>query len=109
MYSALNAHALGALAEVAGAGFNTHLGTILPALLSAMGGENKVKKIKISSLLYLYESYCYLWLRFSFFLQEVQELAQEAAERVVLVIDEEGVETLLSELLKGVSDSQVCL
>jgi len=47
VYSALNAHALGALAEVAGAGFNTHLGTILPALLSAMGGENKVKKIKI--------------------------------------------------------------
>lgn len=41
--SALNAHAIGALAEVAGAGFNTHLGTILPALLSAMGDENKVK------------------------------------------------------------------
>ncbi|KAG2312032.1 hypothetical protein Bca52824_023589 [Brassica carinata] len=79
--SALNAHAIGALAEVAGAGFNTHLGTILPALLSAMGGENK----------------------------EVQELAQEAAERVVLVIDEEGVETLLSELLKGVSDSQASI
>lgn len=43
MSSALNAHALGALAEVAGAGFNSHLGTILPALLSAMGDENKVK------------------------------------------------------------------
>lgn len=43
MSSALNAHAIGALAEVAGAGFNTHLGTILPALLSAMGDENKVK------------------------------------------------------------------
>ncbi|CAG7894016.1 unnamed protein product, partial [Brassica rapa] len=79
--SALNAHAIGALAEVAGAGFNTHLGTILPALLSAMGDENK----------------------------EVQELAQEAAQRVVLVIDEEGVETLLSELLKGVSDSQASI
>ncbi|ESQ38842.1 hypothetical protein EUTSA_v10022486mg [Eutrema salsugineum] len=79
--SALNAHAIGALAEVAGAGFNTHLGTILPALLSAMGDENK----------------------------GVQELAQEAAERVVLVIDEEGVETLLSELLKGVSDSQASI
>ena len=51
--------------------------------------------------------YLSLW---SYFLsQEVQELAQEAAQRVVLVIDEEGVETLLSELLKGVSDSQVCL
>ncbi|XP_010470324.1 PREDICTED: eIF-2-alpha kinase activator GCN1-like isoform X1 [Camelina sativa] len=79
--SALNAHALGALAEVAGAGFNTHLGTILPALLSAMGDENK----------------------------EVHSLAQEAAERVVLVIDEEGVETLLSELLKGVSDIQASI
>lgn len=57
----------------------------------------------------MYESYCYLILRFYFLSQEVQELAQEAAERVVLVIDEEGVETLLSELLKGVADSQVSL
>lgn len=40
--SAFNAHALGALAEVAGPGLNSHLGTVLPALLSAMGGENKV-------------------------------------------------------------------
>jgi uncharacterized protein YrzB (UPF0473 family) len=34
-------------------------------------------------------------------------LAKEAAETVVLVIDEEGVESLISELLKGVGDSQV--
>lgn len=40
--SAFNAHALGALAEVAGPGLNFHLGTILPALLSAMGGDDKV-------------------------------------------------------------------
>lgn len=40
--SAFNAHALGALAEVAGPGLNVHLGTILPALLSAMGGDDKV-------------------------------------------------------------------
>lgn len=42
--------------------------------------------------------------------QEVQTVAKEAAETVVLVIDEEGIESLLSELLKGVADSQVhCL
>jgi hypothetical protein len=34
-------------------------------------------------------------------------LAKEAAETVVLVIDEEGVESLISELLKAVGDSQV--
>lgn len=39
--------------------------------------------------------------------QEVQNLAKEAAETVVLVIDEDGVEFLISELLKGVSDNQV--
>ncbi|KAM3705375.1 hypothetical protein ACJW31_03G074900 [Castanea mollissima] len=79
--SAFNAHALGALAEVAGPGLNFHLGTILPALLSAMGSEEK----------------------------DVQNLAKEAAETVALVIDEEGVESLISELLKGVSDSQASI
>ncbi|KAG6737159.1 hypothetical protein POTOM_059802 [Populus tomentosa] len=73
--SAFNAHALGALAEVAGPGLNFHLGTILPALLSAMGAEDK----------------------------DVQTLAKEAAETVALVIDEEGVEYLIAELLKGAS------
>lgn len=34
-------------------------------------------------------------------------MAREAAETVVLVIDEEGVESLISELLKAASDSQV--
>lgn len=34
-------------------------------------------------------------------------MAKEAAETVVLVIDEEGVESLISELLRGVADSQV--
>ncbi|KAK6915301.1 hypothetical protein RJ641_020418 [Dillenia turbinata] len=76
--SAFNAHALGALAEVAGPGLNFHLGTVLPALLSAMDDED----------------------------MEVQNLSKKAAETVVLVIDEEGVESLLSELLKGVSDGQ---
>lgn len=36
-------------------------------------------------------------------------MAKEAAETVTLVIDEEGIESLISELLKGVGDSQVCL
>lgn len=40
--SAFSAHALGALAEVAGPGLNFHLGTILPALLSAMGDDDEV-------------------------------------------------------------------
>lgn len=36
-------------------------------------------------------------------------MAKEAAETVTLVIDEEGVESLISELLKGVGDSQVTI
>ncbi|KAL4028354.1 hypothetical protein IC575_011547 [Cucumis melo] len=79
--SAFNAHALGALAEVAGPSLYVHLGTVLPALLSAMGGDD----------------------------EEVQNLAKEAAETVVLVIDEDGVEFLISELLKGVSDNQAAI
>ncbi|PPR92002.1 hypothetical protein GOBAR_AA28683 [Gossypium barbadense] len=79
--SAFNAHALGALAEVAGPGLNYHLGTILPALLSAMGGNDV----------------------------DVQPLAKEAAETSVLVIDEEGIEPLISELLKGVADSEASI
>lgn len=41
--SAFNAHALGALAEVAGPGLNSHIGTILPALLLGMGDDNVVR------------------------------------------------------------------
>lgn len=41
-YSAFNAHALGALAEVAGPGLGSHLSTILPALLNAMGYTDMV-------------------------------------------------------------------
>ncbi|CAN4115226.1 unnamed protein product [Withania somnifera] len=79
--SAFNAHALGALAEVAGPGLNSHLSTILPALLNAMGYTD----------------------------MEVQSLAKKAAETVVSVIDEEGLESLLSELLKGVGDNQASI
>ncbi|KAI3942388.1 hypothetical protein MKW92_002865, partial [Papaver armeniacum] len=74
---AFNAHAVGAVA-VAGSGLNFHLGTILPALIPAMGDDD----------------------------MEIQNLAKKAAETVVLVIDEEGVESLISELLKGVGDNQ---
>ncbi|KAL0298568.1 UNVERIFIED_CONTAM: protein ILITYHIA, partial [Sesamum radiatum] len=76
--SAFNAHALGALAEVAGPGLNFHLSTVLPALLAAMGDGD----------------------------ENVQELAKKAAETVVLVIDDEGTDSLISELLKGVADNQ---
>ncbi|KAI8005251.1 Protein ILITYHIA [Camellia lanceoleosa] len=41
--------------------------------------------------------------------QEVQNLAKKAAETVVLIIDEEGIEPLISELLEGVGDHQPCL
>lgn len=77
--SAFNAHAIGAVAEVAGAGLNVHLSTVLPALLSAMGDDYHA---------------------------DVQDLAKKAAETVVLVIDDEGIEYLISELLKGVGDNQ---
>ncbi|KAK4487622.1 hypothetical protein RD792_005728, partial [Penstemon davidsonii] len=76
--SAFNAHALGALAEVAGPGLDFHLGTVLPALLAAMGDGD----------------------------EDVEQLAKKAAETVVLVIDEEGIESLISELLKGVADNK---
>ncbi|XP_065849504.1 protein ILITYHIA-like [Euphorbia lathyris] len=69
--SAFNAHAPGALAEVARPGLNVHLGTVLLALLSAMSDEDK----------------------------EVQTLAKEAAETVVLVIDEGIGYGLVSSLI----------
>ena len=39
--------------------------------------------------------------------QDVQNSARKAAETVLLVIDEEGIETLIPELLRGINDSQV--
>ncbi|CAL5431683.1 unnamed protein product [Camellia sinensis] len=78
---AFNVHSLGALAEVAGLGLDFHLSTVVPALLTAMDDDN----------------------------MEVQNLAKKAAETVVLVIDEEGIEPLISELLKGVGDHQLQL
>lgn len=43
MVSAFHAHALGALAEVAGPGLDFHLGTVLPPLLSAMSDVDQVE------------------------------------------------------------------
>ncbi|TVU45340.1 hypothetical protein EJB05_04825 [Eragrostis curvula] len=79
--SSFNAHALGALAEVAGSGLGSHIGTVLPALILAMNDEDT----------------------------DVQISARKAAETVLLVIDEDGVETLIPELLKGVNDSQASM
>ncbi|KAK3146260.1 hypothetical protein QOZ80_3BG0263720 [Eleusine coracana subsp. coracana] len=79
--SSFNAHALGALAEVAGPGLNSHIGMVLPALIVAMDDEDA----------------------------DIQISARKAAETVLLVIDEDGVETLIPELLKGVNDSQASM
>ncbi|PKA55682.1 hypothetical protein AXF42_Ash011974 [Apostasia shenzhenica] len=79
--SAFNAHALGALAEVAGPALGAHVGTILTALLVGMGDD----------------------------VQDVSCSAKKAAETVVLVVDEEGVEFLLSELLKGVAENKALM
>ncbi|XP_047319799.1 protein ILITYHIA [Impatiens glandulifera] len=79
--TAFNAHALGTFAEVAGPGLNYHLGTVLPTLLAAMGDDN----------------------------MEVHNLVKKAAETIVVVIDEDGVDPLISELLKGVGDTQASI
>ncbi|CAL5367046.1 unnamed protein product [Camellia sinensis] len=67
--------------EVAGPGLDFHLSIVVPALLTAMDDDN----------------------------MEVQNLAKKAAKTVVLVIDEEGIEPLISELLKGVGDHQASI
>lgn len=77
--TAFKAHALGALAEVAGAGLNSHLATVLQPLISAMGDKEK----------------------------DIEPLAKKAAETVVMVIDEEGLYMLVSELVRGLGDTQV--
>lgn len=79
--TAFNAHALGALAEVAGPGLDFHLSTILPALLAGMSDAD----------------------------EDVRNMAKQAAETVVLVVDEDGTESLISELLKGIADSQASI
>jgi hypothetical protein len=49
--SSFNAHALGALAEVAGPGLNSHIGTVLPALILAMDDEDAVRCIQDTNIL----------------------------------------------------------
>lgn len=46
--SAFNAHALGALADVAGPGLDSHLGTVLPPLIEAMGNDDQVGFLEFS-------------------------------------------------------------
>ncbi|KAI5063295.1 hypothetical protein GOP47_0021842 [Adiantum capillus-veneris] len=77
--TSLNAHALGALAEVAGSGLNSHLATVLPPLIAAMGNKE----------------------------QSMEPIARKAAETVAMVIDDEGLYLLISELVRGLSDTQV--
>ncbi|XP_024522570.1 protein ILITYHIA isoform X2 [Selaginella moellendorffii] len=79
--TAFNAHALGALAEVAGPGLNGHLSTILPPLIAAMDSDE----------------------------MDVASFAKSAGETVVLAIDGEGLEYLLSELVRGLGDTQASI
>lgn len=57
MVRAFNAHALGALAEVAGPGLDSHLGTVLPPLLSAMSNVDQVENTHNLKIIRLYTSY----------------------------------------------------
>lgn len=41
-------------------------------------------------------------------LQSISPLARRAAEIVVLAVDDDGLETLISELQRGLGDTQVC-
>jgi hypothetical protein len=57
MVSAFNAHALGALAEVAGPGLDFHLGTVLPPLLSGMSNVDQVENTHNLKIMHLYTSH----------------------------------------------------
>ncbi|GJP65751.1 hypothetical protein CLOP_g22614, partial [Closterium sp. NIES-67] len=72
------AHALGALAEVAGAGMCVHLATVLPPLLNEMG------QMEESAL---------------------RTMAGASAEAVVRGVDEEGLDSLIGELTHALSDN----
>ncbi|KAL7109274.1 hypothetical protein ACP275_06G165500 [Erythranthe tilingii] len=78
---ALNARALGALADAAGPALHIHLGMILPALLSGMGNDA----------------------------EDVRRSSKKAAETAVSVLDVAGIKSLLSELLIGITDSQASI
>ncbi|KAJ7561862.1 hypothetical protein O6H91_03G044500 [Diphasiastrum complanatum] len=80
-FTAFNAHALGTLAAVAGPGVNGHLGTILPPLMISMSAED----------------------------EEVSALTRKAAETVVTAVDGEGLLLLISELVRGLGDTQASI
>ncbi|KAJ6881994.1 hypothetical protein NC651_028566 [Populus alba x Populus x berolinensis] len=72
----------------------------LPALLSTMAFT-----LVLFFLLFFLQWVLRTRLSNDWSLYDVQTLAKEAAETVALVIDEEGVEYLIVELLKGVGDT----
>ncbi|CAI5531411.1 unnamed protein product [Closterium sp. Naga37s-1] len=76
------AHALGALAEVAGAGMCVHLATVLPPLLNEMG------QMEESAL---------------------RSMAVASAEAVVKGVDEEGLDSLIGELTHALSDNSAVM
>ncbi|CAI6008265.1 unnamed protein product, partial [Closterium sp. NIES-65] len=76
------AHALGALAEVAGAGMCVHLATVLPPLLNEMGQMEE---------------------------SPLRSMAVASAEAVVKGVDEEGLDSLIGELTHALSDNSAVM
>ncbi|CAI7810608.1 unnamed protein product [Closterium sp. NIES-54] len=76
------AHALGALAEVAGAGMCVHLATVLPPLLNEMGQMEE---------------------------SPLRSMAMASAEAVVKGVDEEGLDSLIGELTHALSDNSAVM
>ncbi|CAI5465590.1 unnamed protein product [Closterium sp. Yama58-4] len=76
------AHALGALAEVAGAGMCVHLSTVLPPLLNEMGQMEE---------------------------SPLRSMAVASAEAVVKGVDEEGLDSLIGELTHALSDNSAVM
>ncbi|CAM6126914.1 unnamed protein product [Calypogeia fissa] len=79
--TAFNAHALAALAEVAGSGLNTHLSTVLPPLVMAIGDAD----------------------------EDLASMTKRAAETVVMAVDIEGLDALIAELERGLGDPQAAV
>lgn len=80
--TAFNAHALGALAEVAGAGLANHLGTILPSLVEGMGAPSD---------------------------EELSSATSKAAQTVALSVDADGLDNLMSEIVRLLGDPQAAV
>eukprot|EP00850_Spirogloea_muscicola_P013326 SM000090S24288 [mRNA] locus=s90:11304:31514:- [translate_table: standard] len=76
-FTLFNVRALGSLAEVAGPGLASYLAMLLPPLLAVVGDESQL---------------------------ELAAAAQAAAKVILSGVDENGLDILLGELMKGLAD-----